>query len=216
MTLGELTAWTASHGEILRRTIGEHLTLSAAALAIVLATGLPLGTALSRRPRLAALATGVANTLRTVPSLALLVLMLPLLGTGRLPALVALTLYGLPTVLVSTLSGLARVEADVIEAARGQGLSERQVMFGVSLPLAAPVILAGVRNAAVQIVSAATLAVFVGGGGLGELISAGMALLDIPQLVAGSLLVAALAIATEFGLAGVERLLARRFGTAPA
>jgi osmoprotectant transport system permease protein len=141
--------------------------------------------------------------------------MLPLLGTGFLPSLVALTLYGLPAVLVNTTTGIREVDPATIEAARGQGLSPRQVMTRISIPLAMPVILAGIRTAAVQIVSAATLAVFIGGGGLGELISSGMGLLDIPQLVAGAAAVALLALATELSFGLVERLVARRYGTAP-
>ena len=208
-----LWRWAKAHGPLLWRTIGEHLTLSAVALAAVLAIALPLGLALARDPRLSAWAIAVVNTLRTVPSLALLVLMLPVLGTGFLPSVVALTLYGLPAVLLNTTIGIRDVDPDVVDAARGQGLSERQILFRVSLPLALPVILAGVRTAAVQIVSAATLAVFVGGGGLGELISSGLGLLDMAQLVTGAVLVALLAVATELGFGLVQRFFARRHGT---
>lgn len=212
MILADMAHWTDTHRAILARTAGEHVGLSLGALALGLALGIPLGIAVSRRPRSGAAVTALANTLRTVPSLALLVLALPVLGTGFLPSVVALTLYGLPTILIGTVTGIRQVSADVIDAARGQGLSERQVMLSITLPLAAPVIIAAIRNAAVQIVAAATLAVFVGGGGFGELISAGMALLDTPQLVVGSLCVAILALATEVGLAAVERSVARRHG----
>jgi osmoprotectant transport system permease protein len=206
--------WARSHAGLLSRTATEHIVLSGSALAIVLAIALPLGIALANRPRLAGPVIGIVNALRTVPSLAVLVLMLPLLGTGFVPSLVALTLYGLPAVLVNTTTGIREVDSDTIEAARGQGLSGRQVMSRIAIPLATPVILAGIRTAAVQIVSAATLAVFIGGGGLGELISSGMGLLDIPQLVAGAAAVALLALATEVAFALVERVVARRYGTA--
>lgn len=203
-------AWIAGHRTILSRTLTEHVTLSVTALAIALSIALPLGIGLARRPRLAAPVVGVVNALRTVPSLALLVMMLPFLGTGFLPSMVALTLYGLPAILVNTVTGMREVDPDIVEAARGQGLSEGQNMMWISLPLAVPVILAGIRTAAVQIVSAATLAVFIGGGGLGELISAGMGLLDIPQLVIGALAVALLALVTEVGFATIERLVTAR------
>jgi osmoprotectant transport system permease protein len=169
---------------------------------------------LARHPRLAGSAIAIVNTLRTIPSLALLVLMLPLLGTGFLPSLVALSLYGLPAVLLNSTIGIRDVNPDVIEAARGQGLSERQILFRIAVPLAMPVILAGIRTSAVQIVSAATLAVFVGGGGLGELISSGLGLLDMAQLLTGALLVALLAVVTELGFGAVQRTLARRYGVA--
>lgn len=209
-----LQAWIAGHPAILIRTAREHLTLSAVSLAIALAVALPLGIALARRPRASGPVTALVNTLRTVPSLALLVLMLPLIGTGTAPSVVALVLYGLPAILLNTIAGLAGVDRDVVEAARGQGLSEPQILGRIELPLAAAVILAGTRTGAVQIVSAATLAVFIGGGGFGELISAGMGLMDIPQLVVGALAVALLAAATEILFAAVEWAVARRVGTA--
>ncbi|HEY8563882.1 MAG TPA: ABC transporter permease [Beijerinckiaceae bacterium] len=202
--MGPLT-WLIDHQATFWRATGEHLTLSLTALAVVIAAGLPLAVALVSVPRLAALVIGLANVLRTIPSLALLVVMLPVLGTGFLPSAVALTLYGLPAVLINTVTGLREVEPDVVDAARGQGLSEGQIMARIRLPLAAPVIFAGIRTAAVQIVSAATLAAFIGGGGLGELITAGMGTLDVPQLVTGGLAVAGLAIATELGFGALER-----------
>lgn len=205
-----LLDWIRTHPDILLRTVTQHLTLSGLALALAVAIGLPLGVALTRRPRLAGPALAAVNALRTVPSLALLVLMLPVLGTGAVPSVVALTLYGLPAVLLNTMTGLAEVDRDVVEAATGQGLSIGQVLRRIELPLASPVVIAGIRTAAVQIVSAGTLAVFIGGGGLGELISSGMGLLDIPQLVAGALAVALLAAATEGMFAAAEWLVARR------
>ncbi len=206
--MGAYVTWIAGHRAILSRTFAEHVTLSLTALAIVLLIALPLGIGLARQPRLAAPVVGIVNALRTVPSLALLVIMLPVLGTGFLPSIVALTLYGLPAVLVNTVAGMRDVDPDVVEAARGQGLSEGQNIMRISLPLAVPVILAGIRTAAVQIVSAATLAVFIGGGGLGELISSGMGLLDIPQLVIGALAVALLALMTEIAFGATERFVA--------
>lgn len=208
--MGAYIAWIAGHRATLSRTLTEHVTLSVTALAIALVIALPLGIGLARRPRLAAPIVGIVNALRTVPSLALLVIMLPVLGTGFLPSVVALTIYGLPAVLVNTVTGMRDVDPDIVEAARGQGLSEYQNVMGISLPLAIPVILAGIRTAAVQIVSAATLAVFIGGGGLGDLISSGMGLLDFPQLVIGALLVALLALVTEVGFATAERFVTAR------
>lgn len=214
--IGDVLAWIGTHPEIMLRTLRQHAALSAAALAIAVAVGLPLGIVLARSARAAGPVVALVNTLRTIPSLALLVLMLPVLGTGALPSTVALVLYGLPAVLLNTIAGLGDVDRDVTDAARGQGLSEPQVLGRIELPLASAVILAGVRTAAVQIVSAATLAVFIGGGGFGELISSGMALLDLPQLVAGAMSVALLAAVTEGAFAAAERLLAHRIGTAPA
>lgn len=211
-----LLAWIQANAALVGRTTAEHVALSAAALAIVVVVAVPLGIALARSGRAAEPVLAAVNALRTIPSLALLVVMLPVLGTGMAPSIVALVLYGLPAVLLNTLTGLGGVDRDVVEAARGQGLSERQMLARVTLPLAAPVIVAGIRTAAVQIVSAATLAVFIGGGGLGELISAGMGLLEVPQLLVGSLAVAVLAGTAELGFALAERALAHRLGTREA
>lgn len=203
----DLLGWIAGHRSILVRTLAEHVELSLAALALAVAIAMPLAIMLTRWPRAATLTLALVNTLRAVPSLALLVLMLPVLGTGFAPSLLALVLYGLPAILINTHTGLVEVDRDIVEAARGQGLSDGQVLRGVMVPLALPVIFAGLRTAAVQIVSAATLAVFIGGGGLGELISAGMGLFDIPQLLVGAIAVAVLAIATELAFGAAERAL---------
>lgn len=203
--LAETLRWAAEHQEMLLKAALRHLELAGAALAIAVALAVPLGIALTRVPGAAGITIGVANVLRTIPSLALLVLMLPLLGTGYLPAMVALTLYGLPAILLNTFAGIRSVDPDVVDAARGQGLSDRQIVRRIEIPLALPVVFAGIRTAAVQIVAAATLAAFVGGGGLGELITTGMGMLDFPELLVGALAVAALAVATELLFAGLER-----------
>ena len=191
-------------------TIG--LTITTILIGLVLA--LPLALAITRSERAANAAIAGVNVLRTIPSLALLVIMLPFLGTGFVPAVVALTLYGLPAILINTYTGLREVDRDIVEAARGQGMTDAGIMRRIEVPLALPVIFAGVRTAAVQIVSAATLAAFIGGGGLGELITAGMGVLDMPQLMVGGLAVALLAVATELGFAGIEWRARRAFGAA--
>ena len=210
----DMLAWIASHPRDFEQAAGRHLSLSLTALAAAIGLALPLALVLVRHPRFAGTAIGAVNVLRTIPSLALLVVALPLLGTGFLPAAVALTLYGLPAILINTYIAVREVDPDIVEAGLGQGMTERQLMARIKLPLALPVIFAGIRTAAVQIVSAATLAVFIGGGGLGDLIAAGMGTLDMPQLVLGGLAVAALAVATEVVFALAERTVRRSVGSA--
>jgi osmoprotectant transport system permease protein len=214
--LRDVAAWLADNSQAFDAAASRHLALSVTALMAALAIALPLAFALIRWNRLADAAIASVNVLRTIPSLALLVVTLPLLGTGFLPSVIALTLYGLPAVLINTYTALREVDADVVEAGLGQGMTDRQVMRRVKVPLALPVIFAGVRTAAVQIVSAATLAAFIGGGGLGELITAGMGTLNIPELVVGGLAVAALAVATELFFAAIEWSVRRHVGTAAA
>jgi osmoprotectant transport system permease protein len=208
--LWNVLTWVGDHPRVFWQAASQHLALSAAALAAATAIALPLAVLLVRWPRASGLAIGLVNVLRTIPSLALLVILLPVLGTGFFPSLVALILYGLPAVLINAYAGLRGVDPDIIEAARGQGLSQRQITRRIEIPLALPVIFAGIRTAAVQVVSAATLAAFIGGGGFGELITSGMGMLDIPQLLAGGLAVAALAFVTELAFGLCERLLRAR------
>jgi osmoprotectant transport system permease protein len=208
--------WVSNNPRIFWPAIENHLWLSGFALAAVIAIALPLGLALTRYRAAAVPVVALVNVLRTIPSLALLVIMLPLLGIGFLPSVVALTLYGLPALLMNTYTGLTEIEPDIVEAARGQGLSDAQVMVRIEIPLALPVIFAGLRTAAVQIVSAATLAAFIGGGGLGELITAGMANFNIPQLVAGAVTVALLTLLVELGFAALQWLMTRSLRTGAA
>jgi osmoprotectant transport system permease protein len=213
---GGVLGWLADNRSVVEVAARQHLVLSLTALAAALVLGLPLALVLMRWPRLAGPAIAAVNVLRTIPSLALLVVTLPLLGTGFLPAVVALTLYGLPAILINTYTALSEVDPDVIDAGRGQGMTDRQIMRRIKIPLGLPVIFAGIRTAAVQIVSAATLAAFIGGGGLGELIAAGMGTLNMPQLVLGGLAVAALAVATELAFALLEWGVRRRIMAAAA
>jgi osmoprotectant transport system permease protein len=210
----DVLAWLADNRQAFETAASRHLTLSATALVAALALALPLALVLVRWNRLAGAVIAAVNVLRTIPSLALLVAFLPLIGTGFLPAVIALTLFGLPAILINAYTALREVDPDVVEAGLGQGMTDRQVMRRIRLPLALPVIFAGIRTAAVQIVSAATLAAFIGGGGLGELITAGMGTLNIAQLMVGGLAVAALAMATELAFAALEWRVQRSTGAA--
>jgi osmoprotectant transport system permease protein len=212
--LGDVLAWLADHPQAFETAVSRHIALSATALAAAMALALPLALVLVRWHRAAGAVIAAVNVLRTIPSLALLAAALPLLGTGFLPAVIALTLYGLPAILINTHTALREIDRDVVEAGLGQGMTDRQVMRRIRIPLGLPVIFAGVRTAAVQIVSAATLAAFIGGGGLGELITAGMGTLNIAELVLGGLAVAALAMATELAFAALEWSVRRSTGAA--
>jgi len=212
--LREVIAWLAANRPAFDVAAGQHLVLSATALVAAIAMALPLALVLVRWRRAANVAISAVNVLRTIPSLALLAAMLPLIGTGFLPSVIALTLYGLPAILINSYTALREVDPDIVEAGLGQGMTGRQIPRRISIPLALPVVFAGIRTAAVQIVSAATLAAFIGGGGLGELITAGMGTLDMPQLIVGGLAVALLAVITEVAFALAERTARRAVGSA--
>ena len=182
-----------------------HVELSAAALLIGVAVALPIALATFRSALWATVAINTGNIGRAVPSLAILALVFPLLGFGFAPSLVALTLLAIPPILINASTGLRQVNPQVIDAARGMGLSGGQILSSIQLPIAAPVIFAGIRTSAVQVVASATLATFVGGGGLGDLIVLGLQRNDPAVLIAGSLAVAALAIITEVGFEVLEK-----------
>lgn len=189
----------------------EHLALSALAVLIGCAIALPVGLYLGHTGRFGFIAVNVANVGRALPSLALLALALPIafalgLGLGFWPTLIAMVPLALPPVLTNAYVAVRTVDADVIEAARGMGLSGPGILRRVELPLALPLILSGVRTGAVNVVATATLGALVAWGGLGRFIVDGLALQEYDRLLAGALLVAGLAIVVEVTFGTVERL----------
>ena len=182
----------------------QHLALVAAALAVASLVGIPLGLALERVPRASDATLGVFAAIETIPSIALLAFMIPLFGVGVLPALVALMLYAIYPIARATYSGVRNADPDAVQAAEALGATPAQLLRWVRLPLAAPVIMSGVRTAAVITVGAATLAAFIGAGGLGEPIVEGLALADTRLVLTGAIPAALLALAVDGALALVE------------
>jgi osmoprotectant transport system permease protein len=196
-------------GEILALT-GEHVLLVAAAAAIAVAAGVPLGVALARRPGLARPVLGFANAVQAIPSLALFGFLIPVPfigGIGARTAIVALVVYSLLPILRNTHAGILGVDPAVVEAADGIGMTRGERLRLVELPLAFPVVLAGIRVAVVVGVGLATIAAAIGAGGLGVLIYRGVATVDHRLILAGALPAAALALAFDFGLGAIERRL---------
>jgi len=183
----------------------RHLLLVTIALALAIVVAVPLGLALERARGAAELVLGTLGVLQTIPSIALLAFMIPLLGIGVLPALVALFLYALYPIVRGTYVGVTDADPRAVEAAEALGMTARQRLLQVRLPLAAPVIMAGVRTSAVITVGAATLAAFIGAGGLGEAIVSGLSLADNRLVLSGALPAAALAMLVDGALAIVAR-----------
>jgi osmoprotectant transport system permease protein len=201
--------WAGSDG--IPNRIAEHLLLSALTTAAAVIIALPFGILAGHTGRGGFVAVNVANLGRALPSLALLALMFPLalslkLGFGFWPTFLALVPLGIPAILTNSFVAVREVDRDVVEAARGMGLRERQVLSQVELPIAAPLIIAGVRNAAVAIVATATLGALVAGGGLGRYIVDGIARQDYPRVFVGALLVALLSILVEIAFGAFERV----------
>jgi osmoprotectant transport system permease protein len=175
------------------------------ALAAAVLVAVPLGLLLERAPALAEWVVGALGVLQTIPSIALLAFMIPLLGVGVWPALVALWLYALYPIARNTYTGVRSADPEAVEACEAMGATAIQRLLWVRLPLAAPIVVAGVRTAAVITVGAATLAAFIGAGGLGEPIVTGLALVDSRLILSGALPAALLAIVVDGFLAIVER-----------
>jgi osmoprotectant transport system permease protein len=190
--------------EILALT-GQHVVLVAVSTILAAATGIPLGIFLTRRRRLARPILGIAGVVQTIPSLALFGFLLPLPvigGIGARTAIVALLVYAMLPVLRNTYAGILSVDPAIVEAATGLGMTARQRLWWVELPLALPVVLAGVRIATVVSIGLATIAAAIGAGGLGVLIYRGIAIVDNRQILAGAVPAALLALAAD-GLLGI-------------
>jgi osmoprotectant transport system permease protein len=201
--LAATLAYAGEHAEELAAATWRHLALAGAALILAVVVCVPVGIWIARRRRLAEPVIGGFNALRVVPSLALLFLVVPLLGFNEAAALLALTVLACPPVLLNTAAGLRGVDPAAREAGLGLGMTDRQLLRRVELPLAAPVMLAGVRIAALEVVASATLAAWIGVGGLGAFVQRGFAVGRPDIVLTGALPIALLALAVEatFGLA---------------
>jgi len=200
-----LAAYLSGQRGMIARLTGRHIELVAISLIVAVIVAVPLGLALERTADRAEGVIRAVGVLQTLPGIALLAFMIPLLGIGVVPALVALVLYSLYPIVRNTYTGVRDADPAAVNAARALGMTDRQILRDVRLPLATPVIMAGIRTAAVIDVGTATLAAFIGAGGLGEPIVAGLALSDTRMILSGAIPAALLAIGVDAGLALVER-----------
>lgn len=184
----------------------DFLSVCLTAIILAVVITLPLGVLVAQRPVPAFIATNFSGLGRAIPTLALLIAAIPILGTGFVPTVTALTILGIPPILLNTIAGLRGIDPAVVDAARGMGMTPLQRLLRVQIPLALPVVAAGVRTSAVQIVATAPLATFIGGGGYGDYIASGITNMDNVELLAGVLPVVLLALLTELLLAGFQRL----------
>ncbi|HEY8813096.1 MAG TPA: ABC transporter permease [Candidatus Dormibacteraeota bacterium] len=200
--------WSGPGGVPIR--LLEHVQISAVAMAVAIVVALPIGITLGHLHRFGNLAINVSNVGRAIPSFAILVIAFEIFGLGDIPAFAALTLLAIPPMLTNSYIGVRDVDPEVLDAARGMGMRERRMVFGIELPLAIPLIMAGIKTSAVQVIATATLAAIVAGGGLGRYILDGLGQRDDTQVFAGALLVAVLALAVELSLSGLEQILVPR------
>jgi osmoprotectant transport system permease protein len=197
--------WTGTQG--VPQRLVEHLGYTALTLLIALVIAVPLGAWIGHTNRGGFLVVGLANGLRALPTIGLLVLIVGATGLGLLGPITSLVILAVPPILAGTYAGVRNVDGAVVDAARGMGMRGREVLFGVELPNALPLIIGGIRSSVLQVISTATIAAYVALGGLGRFIIDGLAIRNFPEMIAGSVLVALLAIIADLLLAGLQRLL---------
>lgn len=210
--LGDVLAWFGdgahwSGDDGVPHRLVEHVLMSAASIAAALALALPVGLLMGHTGRGGGLAINVSNLGRAIPSFAIIVIAAQVFGIGATPAFVALVALAVPPMVTNTYTAIRGVDDDVREAARGMGLTGGQVLRRVEVPMGLPLMMAGIRTSAVQVVATATLAALVGWGGLGRYIVDGIATREFDEVFAGAVLVAALSLATELALARLQRLI---------
>ena len=201
--------WFLHNADQVAIALGQHIAIALTALAIAFAIALPVGIVAARHERVHTVAMAVAGFLYTIPTLAFLALLIPLVGLGRTNAIIAMVAFSLVVLIRNIATGIRGVSTEVVDAARGMGMSAPQLLLRIELPLAAPVIVAGLRIAAVTVISVTVVAAYVNAGGLGTLIFNGIASDHAPKIWSGALTACALAIGVDGALALLERHLVR-------
>ena len=205
--LGQVWAFIQNPANSYVRQLWTTILLSVIPIVISFVIALPLGIVTARRPIAAFLSANLSGLARAIPSLVFLAVMVPIVGIGFVPSIIALTLLGIPPILLNTIAGLRGIDPAVIDAARGMGMTRWQILQKVEMPMALPVIAAGARIAAIQIVATTPIAALIGAGGFGDYILAGVNILDYVQATAGALGIVALALLTEGLFALLQRVL---------
>lgn len=190
----KMFTYIVTHGDALLIQTATHLWISLAALTAAILVGVPCGYLAADLPGCEKWISAPFQVLRVIPSLAILVLLIPVVGTGALPAVIALTILAVPPVLLNTIVGFRDVPAFMTESAAGMGMTDREILWNVRIPLALPLIFAGIRTALVEVIASAALAARIGAGGLGEVIFTGLGLNRMDLLLLGGVLVAALSL----------------------
>ncbi|MCD8785150.1 ABC transporter permease [Staphylococcus gallinarum] len=192
-------------GQLISKTV-EHFYISIIALLIAIVVAVPIGILLSKLKRTSNIVLTIAGVLQTIPTLAVLAVMIPIFGVGKMPAIVALFLYVLLPILNNTVIGVQNIDKNIKEAGTSMGMTRFQLMKDVELPLALPLILGGIRLSSVYVISWATLASYVGAGGLGDFVFNGLNLYDPMMIVSAAILVTLLALVVDFVLSRIEKL----------
>ncbi|GGH84572.1 osmoprotectant transport system permease protein [Pullulanibacillus pueri] len=205
--MGAFMDFLSDNGSQILLKTWEQLYISLIAVVLGIIVAIPLGIVLSRFPKVSGFVIGIVSVIQTFPSLAILAFFIPLLGVGKFPAIVALFIYSMLPILRNTYTGLKGVDKNLLEAGKGMGMKTLELIFSVELPLAVPVIMAGIRLSTVYLIGWATLASFVGAGGLGDFIFDGLNLFQPSLILAGAIPATILALIIDFILGKLEKWL---------
>ncbi|MCG1694338.1 ABC transporter permease [Staphylococcus epidermidis] len=200
-----MKAFLQEYGSQLLSKAVEHFYISMFVLLLAIVVAVPLGILLSKTQRTANVVLTVAGVLQTIPTLAVLAIMIPIFGVGKTPAIVALFIYVLLPILNNTVLGVKNIDKNVIQAGQSMGMTKFQLMKDVEMPLALPLIISGIRLSSVYVISWATLASYVGAGGLGDLVFNGLNLYQPPMIISAAIVVTLLALVIDFILSLVEK-----------
>ena len=203
-------AWLTRNWDQVLLALYEHIVISLSALSIAFVIAFAIGLWAARRESVYRAALAISGFLYTIPTLAFLALLIPVVGLGKINAIIVMVCFSLLILIRNIATGIRGAPADVVDAARGMGMSARQIMWKVEVPLAWPMIVAGLRIAAVTVISVSVVAAYIGAGGLGTLIFNGIANDHAPKIWAGALTACALAVSVDLSLAALEKRLARR------
>lgn len=207
--IGQMTDYLSKNPNVYFTAVLTHIGISLTVVLVGILVAVPMGVLCAKCMKLSQPILGLFNALRLIPSLAILIVLMPVLGTGVFPAVFALSLLAFPAILINTAIGFTGIDPSVIEAAKGMGMSPKRLMFSVEFPLALPMIMTGIRTAVVEVIASATLAAYIGSGGLGALIIIGLSLPSTPILLIGGLSVAILSIAADVILSIAQKKLTK-------
>jgi osmoprotectant transport system permease protein len=210
--LSEMFLYYREHVGEYWNAVATHMSIGIIVVLTAILIGIPLGLICAKYPRTSKFISGTVNIMRIIPSLAIMIIMIPLLGIGKVPAVIALMIIAIPPVMINTAAGFLSIEPNLYETATGMGMNKQQIFWKVEAPLALPLIITGIRTSIVETIASTTIATYIGAGGLGNLVFTGLGMNRTDILLVGGLSIAFLSIVVDILLAGVQTAIGRLLG----
>ncbi len=210
--LNEMFTYYQEHVSEYWEAVITHISISIIVVLVAILIGIPLGLMCAKHPKTSKIISGTVNIMRIIPSLAIMIIMIPLLGIGKVPAVIALMIIAIPPIMINTAAGFLSIEPGLYETATGMGMSKQQIFWKVEVPLALPLIITGIRTSIVETIASTTIATYIGAGGLGNLVFTGLGMNRTDILLVGGLSIAFLSIAVDILLATAQAAIGRLLG----